>query len=579
MTTTAERNVPGFAPGSPGAEPAPPSGREVNRLLLGTARRGGIWTPLLAAAAVADAAASIMLPAVLASAVDAVLGGPQTAGPVLLFVALVVLSAAGEVATDFATGASTARATAWMRRALLRRIMAIGPGLRLSPGDLTGRVVSTAAETGTTPATFVTVVVSMLPPAGAIIALVIIDWRIAVTLGVAMPLIALLLRSFVNDTADTVQHYFAVQGRIAARLAGALRGHRTIAAAHTGDQEVERILAQLPQLRASGETMLRTQGVISARATLTELMLRVAVLTVAGLELSSDRISPGQFLAAVQYAAMATGLAGLVGTVVRIGRARASVARAAEVLAHPAPRYGTDELPPGNGQLRFQGVDADVLREIDLTVPGGRATAVVGCSGAGKSRLAALSGRLADPEQGEVLLDGVPLTRLAEDELRGAVAYAFARPVLFGETMADAIAFGRQERAGEQIRAAARAACADGFIRRLPDGYGTPLRDTPMSGGELQRVGLARAFANTGRLLILDDATSSLDTATELQITEAILDRFSDRTRLIIAHRAATAARADQVIWLENGRVRACDAHDVLWRDPDYRAVFGVDER
>lgn len=96
-----------------------------------------------------------------------------------------------------------------------------------------------------------------------------------------------------------------------------------------------------------------------------------------------------------------------------------------------------------------------------------------------------------------------------------------------------------------------------------------------MSGGELQRLGLARAFAHAGRVLVLDDATSSLDTVTELQITDALLDRFADRTRLIVTHRASTAARADLVAWLDGGRLRALAPHRELWRDPDYRAVFG----
>ncbi|MEV4185532.1 ATP-binding cassette domain-containing protein, partial [Streptosporangium canum] len=127
------------------------------------------------------------------------------------------------------------------------------------------------------------------------------------------------------------------------------------------------------------------------------------------------------------------------------------------------------------------------------------------------------------------------------------------------------------------VRAAARAACADTFVRRLPLGYDTPLEEAPMSGGERQRIGLARAFAHGERLLILDDATSSLDTVTERQVSGALAGELRGRTRLIVAHRVATAAAADRVIWLDGGRVRAYDSHRVLWDDPGYRAVFQVD--
>ncbi|MES9609882.1 ATP-binding cassette domain-containing protein [Actinomadura sp. NPDC000929] len=280
--------------------------------------------------------------------------------------------------------------------------------------------------------------------------------------------------------------------------------------------------------------------------------------------------------AAVQYAGLAAGFGPVLTQLLRLGRARAGARRAAEILAWPALRHGTGEAPPGPGGLEFRGVTVrGALDGLDLTVPGGRAVAVVGRSGSGASALAALAGRLADPDRGTVLLDGTPLPRLHRTALRREIGYAFARPALFGTTVRDAIAFGPSRPPESWLREAARAARADGFIRRLPQGYGTPLAEAPLSGGELQRLGLARAFAHAGRVLVLDDATSSLDTVTELQITDALLDRFADRTRLIVAHRASTAARADLVVWLDEGRVRRVAPHRALWADPDYRAVFG----
>ncbi|WP_327090512.1 ABC transporter ATP-binding protein/permease [Nonomuraea sp. NBC_01738] len=206
-----------------------------------------------------------------------------------------------------------------------------------------------------------------------------------------------------------------------------------------------------------------------------------------------------------------------------------------------------------------------------MTVPSGLSVAVVG---RGASTVAALAGRLTEPEEGVILLDGVPLPELGRDELRQAVGYAFARPALVGATVHDVIALGPRAVGTDVVRAAARSARADGFVRRLPGGYGTPLDKAPMSGGEAQRLGLARAFAHPGRVLIFDDATSSLDTVTELQVSQAITGELGDRTRLIVSARAATAARADLVAWLHEGRVRALAGHDTLWRDPAYRAEF-----
>jgi ATP-binding cassette subfamily B protein len=125
-----------------------------------------------------------------------------------------------------------------------------------------------------------------------------------------------------------------------------------------------------------------------------------------------------------------------------------------------------------------------------------------------------------------------------------------------------------------QTLAAARATHAHDYASRLPLGYHTPLTEAPMSGGEAQRLGLARAW-HAGRLLVLDDATSSLDTATERQISQTLTEDKHSRTRLIVTHRAATAARADLVVWLDRGRVRDFGPHQRLWQDPSYREIFG----
>jgi ATP-binding cassette subfamily B protein len=181
--------------------------------------------------------------------------------------------------------------------------------------------------------------------------------------------------------------------------------------------------------------------------------------------------------------------------------------------------------------------------------------------------LAEIAARLRDPDSGTVLLDGVPLTDLTHDELRRAIGCAFERPHLIGDTVGDAI--GRDPVSAVR---AARAVQVHSFVVRLPMGYATPLAQTPMSGGERQRLGLARAW-HAERVLVLDDATSSLDMVTEMKIGQALL-QDSGRTRLIVTHRVPTAARADLVIWLEDGRVRAVGPHHRLWTDERYRAVL-----
>jgi ATP-binding cassette subfamily B protein len=253
-----------------------------------------------------------------------------------------------------------------------------------------------------------------------------------------------------------------------------------------------------------------------------------------------------------------------------------------DLLRVPAPEQGTVRLPAGGGRVEFSGVTvyADgvtLIHDLDLVVPAGAAVAVVGATGAGKSTIAALAGRLSDPDTGEVRLDGVPLPRLSSRELRAAVSYAFERPALLGRTIRDTIGFGGAQPTDEAVAEAARAARAERFVLRLPKGYLTPLADAPLSGGEVQRLGLARALTNAAkaRVLVLDDATSSLDTVTEMEVSRALTELHRDRTKIIVTHRAATAAGADLVAWLEAGRLRALAPHEELWGEPDYRDVFG----
>jgi ATP-binding cassette subfamily B protein len=311
-------------------------------------------------------------------------------------------------------------------------------------------------------------------------------------------------------------------------------------------------------------------------------LIQLAVVGVAGLALAGGRLTPGAMLAALQYAALGAGLGSVVGVLGRIARSRAGCRRTAEILGTGPQRYGERDLPPGPGRLELRAVTvhhADgpghrpVLDHVDLAIPGGATVAVVGASGSGKSALAAVSGRLLDPDEGEVLLDGVPLPRVRHDVLRRAIGHAFARPVLVGDTVGSAIGLGLRSTAPHRVRAAARAARVDAVVDRLPDGYATRLADTPLSGGEIQRLGVARALG-AERLLVLDDATSSLDTVTEYEVGRALMDSADRRTRLVVTHRAGTAARADLVAWLDHGRLRGYAAHRVLWQDPDYRVLL-----
>ncbi|WP_406344790.1 ABC transporter ATP-binding protein [Streptomyces sp. NBC_00648] len=541
-----------------------------------TVRYGAAPAALVLLLTTALAGAGLALPWALGRTLDLLLGDDRAdAGPWLALCAALTGATVLLGALDgLVTATATARTTAWIRDRVLRHVLATGPRAVLPEGDLVARLVGNAAQAGPVPATLAATLAAVLTPVGGLVALALTDGWTALALLAGMPVLALLLKVFVRASADAGAAYLRAQGEIAGRLSEAVEGARTIAAAGTAERDAARILAPLPELSRQGFRMWRVTGRSTAQAAALLPLLQLTVLAVAGLRLADGALSVGGMLAAWRYAVLATGTGVLVGQLNALVRGRAATDRLAEALAPPAMTYGTRQLPEGTGALEFRSVSTGPLREVDLYVPGGAVAAVVGRSGSGKTALAAVAGRLADPDRGTVLVDGVPLPELSRDALRREVGHAFARPALLGATVGGTIAFGVGEPGPEEVRAAARAACADEFVRRLPLGYDTPCAEAPMSGGEAQRLGLARAFAHCGRLLILDDATSSLDSATELKVSRALLDELTPGTRLIVAHRVTTAARADLVVWLDGGGVRALAPHAELWRLPEYRAVF-----
>ncbi|WP_328463574.1 ABC transporter ATP-binding protein [Streptomyces sp. NBC_00448] len=521
----------------------------------------------------------LLLPTALGHAVDQVLRGRGGGRWVWGCAAVVAGQVLVGAASDVLAAVSGARVTAAVRRRAVRHVLAARV---TGGGDLVTRLVGNAADAGGVPAAAATLPAAIGTPLGGIVALFLTDPWLAAAFLLGAPPLALLVHRFARASSDSVARYQDAQGRIAARLVEAIGGARTIAAARTEERETARVLRPLPELSAQGHRMWRVQGRATAQAAVLVPLLQILVLAVGGLRLAQGALTVGGLLAASRYALLATGIGAVVGQLGALVRGRAAARRIAGVLAVPAPAHGTARLPQdGPGTLEVRGVTVTrggetVLDRLDLTVPGGSCVAVVGPSGAGKSVLAALAGRLTDPDEGVVLLDGRPLSTLSRLELRDAVGYAFERPVLLGDTLADAIAFGPRELTPETVTGAARAAGADGFLRRLPDGYATPRAAAPLSGGEVQRLGLARAFAHGGRLLVLDDATSSLDTVTELHVAHSLLHDPLGRTRLLTTHRAATAARADLVAWLDSGRLRALAPHRTLWQDPAYRALFAA---
>ncbi|WP_234443842.1 ATP-binding cassette domain-containing protein [Streptomyces sp. NRRL B-24484] len=564
--------------------PAPASARRPRHTagaaaaLLRVLAHGRRWAAVLALSVAASTTATLLLPAVLGRAVDRALGG-GTAAALPPAAVLLVLTAA-ETLAQYAGPRASADATARLREETVRHTLAgdAMPVHRPPVGELTARLTGSAPQAALAAPALVYSAAQLLMAAAAVAALAVLAPPAALAFAVTAPLGYLAVRRQLRRTARLGEGYQRAQAAVATRLLDAVSGSRSIAASATLPQEIERVLQPVPELSRQGTAMWDSQRSIAFAAALLAPATQLAVLAASGAAVASGSLGVGGMLTALGYAGIGLGGFGAAQSLLDVARAGSGAVLLADTLAAPVPRRGHRPLPEGSGRLELKQVtvragQATLLDRVDLDLPAGSWTAVVGAHDKETSALAAVAAALLTPDRGTALLDGVPPGTVRPEDLRTAVACAFADPVLHGPTVEEAIVLGAPPTARHRSRDAAVAARADTFVRRLPEGYRTPTTAAPLSGGERQRLGLARAFARESRLLILDDATSSLDSATEAAVLKALRAQHG-RTRLTVTRRPAAAALADTVAWLEHGRIRALAPHRELWSHPDYRAVF-----
>jgi ATP-binding cassette, subfamily B, bacterial len=323
----------------------------------------------------------------------------------------------------------------------------------------------------------------------------------------------------------------------------------------------------------------------------------IAVLGYGGHQVINGNLSLGQLVGFNVYVVMLIWPLRMLGMIIAQGqRSAASAERVHEILVtDPVIRDNPNGLPlpaegpsGGRGEVRFEGVRFAyapelpvVLDGFDLTVPAGQSVALVGATGSGKTSVARLIPRFYDVGAGAVLLDGVDVQGLRLRKLRKAVGIVFEDTFLFSDTIASNIAFADPDASLEAITRAARLAGAAEFIEALPDGYDTPIgeRGFSLSGGQRQRLAIARAILADPRVLILDDATSSVDPTKEHEIRDALAQVMQGRTTIVIAHRPATIALADRVVLLARGGVVADGTHEsLLSTSAEYREVLAAAE-
>lgn len=310
------------------------------------------------------------------------------------------------------------------------------------------------------------------------------------------------------------------------------------------------------------------------------------VLIYGGILTIDDSLTLGEFVQFYLYLTFLVGPFRVFGTL--LGSAQRAIAggkRIFEVLdAQPDVKEPSHprQLPAGGGGIRLESVtfaygDAEpVLSDVDLDVPAGTAVALIGPTGSGKTTLTNLLPRFTDPRAGRVLLDGVDVRAFSLTDLRRAVAVVPQEPFLFSMSVSENIAYGAPDATEDDVRAVARAAQADRFIDDLPKGFETVVgeRGFTLSGGQRQRIAIARAILADPRVLVLDDATASVDASTEAEIHDALRAAMRGRTTFVIAHRLSTLRLADELVVLDEGRIVARGTHEELYEtSATYREI------
>lgn len=424
-----------------------------------------------------------------------------------------------------------------------------------------------------------------------VVMFVINPWLALIALAPA-PLIVFTALRYTRQSRPAMQEVQQRVAELTAQAEESVSGIRVVKAFAREDHQFERFQGAVDRLFDQSIRSTRIQAFFTPLIGALPQIGTALVLLIGGHAVLNGSLDLAQFTSFYLYMLMLAGPLRMVGMALGMGqRAIAAGNRLFEVLDREprlASKPDAEPLPDGSGAVDLVDVSLsygpeapEALHGVSLDVPAGARIALVGPSGSGKTSLVALLARLYDPTDGKVEIDGADLRDVQIPSLRHQIAYVSDDSFLFSDTIANNIAYSRAEASREEVERAASLAQASEFIEALPDGYDTVVgeRGLTLSGGQRQRVAIARALLADPRILILDDATSSLDAATEQKIRAGLAEAMADRTTFVIGHRLSTVSLADEVVLMDEGRIidRGTVA-ELDQRSPMFRELTGGGE-
>jgi ABC-type multidrug transport system fused ATPase/permease subunit len=498
---------------------------------------------------------------------------------VVAFVVAGVLNLAMSAAQTYFTGWTGERILADLRNRLFRHLQRLSLGFyeRNRAGVIISRLTNDVEALDQLVTDGVTSLFqNTLILAGSAVILFALDWKLALATLAVFPLMALATAAFRVFSSRAYRAVRERLGLVTATLAEDIAGMRVVQA-FTRQSANERAFRDVnAHYRAANQRTVVTNGLYFPFVDFLSTAATAIVLGYGAHRVFSGSIEIGTLLAFMLYLSNffdpVQQLSQLYNTFLSATAALDKIMDVMDEEPEVLDREGAHELPPVGGSVRFEGVrfgygdGPEVLHGIDLDVPMGTTVALVGHTGAGKSTIAKLLARFYDPREGRVAIDGQDLRDVTQESLRRQLGIVPQEGFLFAGTVRENIAFGRPAATQEEIESAARAVGAHDFVVRLEDGYETQVaeRGSRLSLGQRQLVAFARALLADPRLLVLDEATSSVDIGTEQRIELALRRLLAGRTAFIIAHRLSTIRGADLIVVLEHGRIVEQGTHEEL---------------
>jgi ATP-binding cassette subfamily B protein len=421
----------------------------------------------------------------------------------------------------------------------------------------------------------------------SVIVMLRLEWRLALLVLAFAPLPAIVAAAASPEQTRRERTLLDQWAKIYSRFNEVLSGIVTVRSFAMEDMEKQRFLTDVAAANRTVIRGVRTDSSFSAAGNLLVALARIAAIFVGGIIVIQGHMTIGTLVAFLGYIGGLFGpVQGLSGVYQTIRKASVSLDEIFDILDlqdHLGDAPDAEEVSTVYGRVEFVGVsfhyeqaDRPLLKRVSFAAAPGETVAIVGPSGSGKTTLMALLMRFYDPSEGSVQLDGRDLRRLKQRSLRRHIGVVLQDPLLFNDTIAANIAYGRPGATTAEIEAAARAANALSFIDRMPDRFNTLVgeRGGRLSVGERQRLTIARALIKEPRIIILDEATSSLDAESEALVQEALERLMKGRTTFVIAHRLSTVVNADRILVLRDGIIAESGRHAELMRSEGYYAAL-----